>query len=224
MNANVDGKYYEVAQGRSLAMRVLTAARQRMYEDFLDVCRPTPDSSILDVGVSDVVNEGANLLERLYPHPDRITAVGIGDAPDFRKAFPDVDYRRIEPNKALPIPDGAFDIAMSNAVLEHVGSVENQRRFVSELTRVAKKVFIIVPNKFFPVEHHTAIPLLHYYEPLFKRACAILGKEHWASEAELILMSRRRMKLLCPRERCRTGYTGIKLGALSSNIYMYIES
>ena len=86
-------------------------------------CRPGRDDTILDVGVSDVVNDAANMLERKYPHPERITAAGLGEGDAFRAAYPKVTYRRIEANRPLPFADKAFDIAVSNAVLEHVGSV-----------------------------------------------------------------------------------------------------
>jgi hypothetical protein len=65
--------------------------------------------------------------------------------------------------QALPFADSAFDILTSNAALERVGSLENQRSFLRELLRVGKKIFVTVPNRLFPVEHHTAIPLLSNY-------------------------------------------------------------
>src|SRR5206468_11480186 len=118
--ATVDDKYYQVVAPRSMAERLTIAARDRIYADFLERCRPAAADTILDVGVSDVVNEASNVLERKYPHPDRITAVGLGVGAEFRGAFPRVAYRRIEANWPLPFADKAFDIAVSNAVLEHV--------------------------------------------------------------------------------------------------------
>jgi hypothetical protein len=103
-------------------------------------------------------------------------------------AFPQVRYCRIEPNRALPFTDAAFTIATSNAVLEHLGSQQNQIFFVSELCRIATRVFISVPNKYFPIEHHTGIPLLHYYHRTFQLGCATMGKRDWALERNLILM------------------------------------
>ena len=70
----------------------------------------------------------------------------------------------------MPFADKAFDIAVSNAVLEHVGAEQHQAAFVRELSRVARRVFISVPNRYFPVEHHTAIPLLHFWKRGFERA------------------------------------------------------
>ena len=39
--------------------------------------------------------------------------------------------------RELPFADGAFDLGFSNAVVEHVGGRDEQRRFVHELCRVA---------------------------------------------------------------------------------------
>src|SRR6185295_504528 len=129
-----DGKYYQVIEPRSWSERLAIAARDRIYADMIRTCRPTRDDTILDVGVSDVVNDAANMLERKYPYRQKITAGGLGDGNAFRLAFPEVTYRQIEANRPLPYADKAFDLAVSNAVLEHVGSEPHQVAFVRELT------------------------------------------------------------------------------------------
>ncbi|HJQ61109.1 MAG TPA: methyltransferase domain-containing protein [Vineibacter sp.] len=217
----VDGKYYEATPPRSLSERLVVAARDRIYADFLRTCAPGRDTTILDVGVSDVINDAANVLERSYPHRDRVTAVGLGHPDSFHKAYPDIAYRQVVPNQALPFADSTFDVAVSNAVLEHVGSPDNQHLFVSELCRVARRVFITVPHRFFPVEHHTAIPLLHYSDATFRLACRALGKAPWSEASNLILMSRAHLASLAPTGHVASvGYTGIKLGWFSSNLYL----
>jgi hypothetical protein len=220
---HLDGKYYQAVPPRSLGERLTVAARDRIYDDFIRYCAPRPDAEILDVGVSDVVNDAANMLERKYPHAARITALGLGDGTDFRAAFPAVAYRRIAPNQPLPFPDRCFAIATSNAVLEHVGSRANQGFFVAELMRVARRVFITVPNRFFPVEHHTAIPLLHYWDASFAAACRLLGKSEWADPRNLILMSPRRLRALAPAGAV-VAPTGLRLGVLSSNLLLFRDS
>jgi hypothetical protein len=219
---HVDSKYYAVVPPRSLGERLTIAARDRIYDDFVRWCRPAPDDTILDVGVSDVVNDAANLLERRYPHPARITALGLGEGSDFRAAFPAVAYRRIAADQSLPFADRSFAIATSNAVLEHVGSRANQMRFVAELMRVARQVFITVPHRYFPVEHHTAIPLAHYFDRTFALACRALGKAEWADEANLILMSKGRLRALTPAGAV-VAHTGLRLGACSSNLLLFVD-
>lgn len=218
----VDKKYYQAIPSHSLSEKLAIAARDRIYDDFIRCCRPAPRDTILDVGVSDVVNDAANMLERKYPSPDRITAVGLGEGGEFRAAFPKTAYIRIEPNQPLPFADKSFTIATSNAVLEHVGSGRHQSVFVSELMRVAHKVFISVPHRYFPVEHHTGIPFLHFWDRTFAPACRYLGKSEWADEGNLILMSRDRLKSLAPAHAV-IAHTGLNLGPLSSNLMLFVD-
>ena len=218
----LDAKYYQVIAPRSLGERLLILARDRIYADFIRHCRPGRDDTILDVGVSDYISDGANMLERKYPHRPRITAAGLGQADEFRAAFPDVDYVRIERGRPLPFADKAFDIATSNAVLEHVGSRDGQFRFVAELVRVARKVFVSVPNRYFPVEHHTAIPLLHFNDRAFAFACGFLGKAEWAEQRNLILMSIDRLQSLFPPGAV-AGRSGLPLGKFSSNLFVFFD-
>jgi SAM-dependent methyltransferase len=218
----IDEKYYEVIPPHSLSERVMARARDRMYDDFLRVCCPQPSETILDVGVSDVTDRAANVLERRYPYPEKLTAAGLGSGEGFRAAYPGIEYAQVVAGRALPFHAAQFDIATSNAVLEHVGGPEAQRRFVAELLRVGRRVFLTVPNRYFPVEHHTSIPFLHWTDVSFSWACRIFGKQDWSRAENLVLISRKRLRAACPPEvEMRTGVTGLPLGPLSSNLYLY---
>ena len=221
--SEIDQEYYRETTPGSAAEKLLVRARDCIYRDLERVCSPSATSTILDFGVSDVVNDGANLLERLYPHPQNITAVGLGIGTAFQQAFPTVTYVQTKPYQPLPFQNRSFDIAVSNAVLEHMGARHDQEWMIAELARVATSVFVTVPNRYFPIEHHTALPLVHYNESLFSWICALTGKEMWALEQNLILMSKRKLRILAPENRTiDIGYTGLKLGPFSSNLYMYI--
>jgi hypothetical protein len=215
-----DLKYYEYIKTHSIASRLLIRARQQIYADFIKCCRPESSDTIIDVGVSDVLVYGSNFFESKYPYPKQITAVGIHDGLIFSDAFPCIDYVQLDPHKTrLPFDNKSFDIAVSNAVLEHVGSDINQAIFVTELRRVARAVFITVPNRFFPVEHHTGIPIFHFWDGTFSTACKLLHKDEWSSRTNLILMSKKRLRELMPG--ARIGFTGIRMGPFSSNLFAY---
>jgi hypothetical protein len=220
----LDKKYYRALPAHSLGERVAIAARNRIYNDFIRVCRPEANDSILDIGVSDVVGDAANMLEQKYPYPEKITALGLGSAEDFRAAFPAVRYVRIAPNRPLPFKEDAFDIATANAVLEHVGSRDNQEFFIGEMLRVARKIFVSVPNRLFPVEHHTAIPFLHFWNRSFIFACKMMNADDWLDEKNLILMSKAELATLVPSlPETEVDYTGIRLGRFSSNLFLTVE-
>jgi len=223
--AVLDRQYYTHVPPNSVSERLFVLARDRIYQDCLARMAPRPADRIVDVGVSDVINSGANVFERYYPHLRNVTACGLGAGRDFTQAFPDATYRQLAPNVPLPFEDDSFDIAVSNAVLEHVGSLEHQLFFVSELCRVAGRVFITVPNRFFPVEHHTALPIVHYQNSAFRMACRMTGQPDWARTENLILMTRKRLwRLAAPIDRsAAVGYTGLLLGPFSSNLYLAIH-
>jgi SAM-dependent methyltransferase len=62
----------------------------------------------------------------------------------------------------LPFRDRAVDVMISNAVIEHVGGVLDQERFVAEHVRVGRHCIITTPNRWFPVESHTSAVLRHW--------------------------------------------------------------
>ncbi len=153
---------------QALAARVSLANRRRKMRLFFELLRPTAELRVVDVGVSDSGfgagsgPEGThNFFEALYPWPQRITAVSTQYLDRFQEAFPDVRCVRAD-GRDLPFVDGEFDIAFSNAVVEHVGGRDEQRAFVHELCRVARRVFVTTPNRWFPVEVHTLLPLVHW--------------------------------------------------------------
>ena len=219
-----DREYYQHVKSDGSSERFLSWIRDKIYSDFISACSPDKSSRILDVGVSQLINRAANVLERKYPYQDRITAAGLGDGEDFRRAFPKVHYAQIAQNQRLPFDDLEFDIATSNAVLEHVGGIEQQKYFINELLRVAACIYIIVPNRFFPIEHHTTIPLLHFTDPTFRVACAVTRNKEWLDEKNLRLMTRRRLVELVPAGvKAGVGYTGLKSRTLSSNLYLLVR-
>ncbi len=130
--------------------------------------RPTSETRVVDVGVTDsgfAEQHGLaythNFFEAMYPWPERITAVATAEPVRFRAAFPAVETV-VADGRALPFADKAFDVAFSNAVLEHVGGRADQRGFVRELCRVAQRVFLTTPNRLFPVDPHTLLPVVHW--------------------------------------------------------------
>src|ERR671937_2784851 len=153
---------------RRLAARVSLWNRRRKMELFLRAVAPEPETRVLDVGVGDTgfateagVAASHNFFEAMYPWPERITAVSDVPLPRFAQEFPQVETVTAD-GRELPFADDAFDVAFSNAVVEHVGGREVQRRFVHELCRVAPRVFVSTPNRWFPVETHTLVLFVHW--------------------------------------------------------------
>ena len=187
---------YNLAAPDSLSIRVAARMRHRMYRIFEETLRPGEADRVLDLGVtSDASYESSNYFEALYPWPYRITAAGLDDARFLEARYPGLRFAHADAT-ALPFADGAFDLVHSAAVLEHVGSAANQARMVAECLRVARRgVFLTTPNRWFPVEFHTQLPLVHWLpKPLCRAAFRRIGLGFFAEEANLNLMTARELR------------------------------
>lgn len=76
--------------------------------------------------------------------------------------------------------DGAFHIAHSNSVVEHVGDWPRMVAFANEITRISQKYYIQTPNFWFPVEPHCMTPLFHWLpKPLRIKLVLRFALGHW---------------------------------------------
>jgi ubiquinone/menaquinone biosynthesis C-methylase UbiE len=217
---------YNISAPESLAQRAATRVRRTMFETFMQVLQPRPQESVLDIGVtSDQTYDASNYFELLYPHKARITAAGIDDASFLETRYPGVRFVEAD-ICAMQFADGEFDLVHSAAVWEHVGSRANQQRALSECLRVARRgVCLTTPNRWFPIELHTQMPVLHWlphrvYRALYRR----LGLGFFADEANLNLLTMRELKAMAtvhPEWRF-TWRTGRLLG-WPSNLILFAE-
>ncbi len=141
-----------------LAAAISLRSRARKFRLFMELVQPTPETTVVDVGVADAPfgeaeGHGAtyNFLEAMYPWRDHITAVSVDELPHFAEAFPEL--RRVQADgRDLPFANDEFDVGFSNAVVEHLGDRDSQEAFVRELCRVSKRVFVsdaepVVPGR-----------------------------------------------------------------------------
>src|SRR5436190_6632347 len=219
--------YYRHSGRVPAASRLSLAARRAVYERFLQVIAPGPDDRILDIGVtSDTTQQESNFFERAYPHKHRVTCVGTEDGSHLERAYPGVTFVPITAGEPLPFPDGHFDVVFSNAVIEHAGGAPRQARFVAEALRVARRFFIVTPNRLFPVETHTGLPLVHYLPPaLFRAFLNRAGYSLWGSEERLNLLTAASFARLFPAgAQVRVEHAGIGAGAFRSNLIAHGRS
>jgi SAM-dependent methyltransferase len=176
-------------------------ARRRMFELFMQLLQPTAADRVLDLGVTpDTTLAESNLFEALYPHRARLVAASIEDASGLERHFPGLRCVRIEPGP-LPFKDDEFDILFCSAVLEHVGTREQQAAFLAECLRVSRRVFLTTPNKGFPVDFHTFLPLLHWLPQRWHQASLrVLGQEFLSHTENLNLVGVADLASLYPRE------------------------
>ncbi|XOF33710.1 MAG: class I SAM-dependent methyltransferase [Candidatus Electrothrix sp. YB6] len=139
-------------------------SRKKKNKLFFSRIRPDETTRVIDIGsqVGTKYSEGIQFLD-IYPWKKNVTAVNLSPQhiKNIRKKYPGVNAQTADALN-LPWPDQYFDVAYSNAVIEHVGGAEAQRKFASEVMRVAKKYFITTPNRWYPFEFHLRLPFVSW--------------------------------------------------------------
>jgi hypothetical protein len=164
--------------------------RQRKAASILRFMQETDSSSVLlcgALGSGTLANE--SVVER-----------AVGEAAEVVVAF---DVLALGPQpwkfvvadgRAMPFRPDTFDLAVANAVVEHVGGIDEQLQFITEHSRVARNWVITTPNRHFPIEAHTATIGRHW-----SRA--------WRDRQESFtrLLSKREFRALLPKDAVITG-------------------
>lgn len=208
-----------------LADRMSAFNRERKWKYFKNNLRFNNITKILDVGFNN--NEYSvvdNYLEKNYPFPQNITALGINGKDNFQIKYPLVKALLYD-GKKFPFDDNSFDICWSNAVIEHVGDFNAQLFFINEMKRVSKNVFFSTPNKNFPIELHTRTPLLHLLpKSLFERYLKLIGKS-WATGDYMNLLTKRNIiNLLHKANISEYKITGNKIFGFSIDFVILLKS
>jgi hypothetical protein len=83
------------------------------------------------------------------------------------------------------------DLVISNATIEHVGSLANQSKMITNIIKLSKKFFILTtPNRYHPIDFHTKLPLIHWLpKNLHRKLLNKINLNFFAKEENLNLMS-----------------------------------
>lgn len=217
---------YNVAAAESLPVKIAGYQRRRMFERFMKIADVSDSDTVLDIGVTaERTYASSNYFEKWFPHKANVTAAGLDDARFLEAEYPGMRFVEAD-GRDLPFDDDSFDFVHSSAVIEHVGSFDQQVQFVSECSRVARKgVFITTPNRWFPVEFHTVVPLAHWLPPtMFRQIMRRTGREFFATEDNLNLMSTRSLMRAAEAagatSKFRTRVDNVRLGGWPSNLLL----
>lgn len=177
---------------RSLASRVSYAVRGKIFQFFMHAMHPDENTHVLDLGVTpDQILPESNFFEKWYPYPHKIVASSFEDASFLVHQYPGVSFVRTE-KRELPFADKSFDLVFCSAVLEHAGPREKQQRLIDEILRIGRSFFITTPNRWFPIEFHTILPIIHWLpKPVHRSVLKRMELLFWADVENL--------NLLCPQ-------------------------
>ena len=84
------------------------------------------------------------------------------------------------------------DLVFSNATIEHVGSTINQLKMISNVIKLTKKNFVLIaPNRYYPIDFHTQIPLIHWLpKKIHRKILSLIGLKFYSKEENLNLLSK----------------------------------
>jgi ubiquinone/menaquinone biosynthesis C-methylase UbiE len=120
--------------------------------------------------------------------------------------------------------ENEFDVVFSNSVIEHLYTLENQKKMASEIRRVAKSYFVQTPNYYFPIEPHFLFPYFQFFPLKIRNKIAqwnltpIKSYKNYVDEIRLLTLSE--MKELFPEGMV---YKEKFLGLNKSFVAYYID-
>ena len=176
----------------SFFKKKLLENREKIFKIFHNRINYNNKMSFLDVGTTANTEKNHNLILQKISNNKNITCLSNQDCSFLKNQYPNIKNFIIGDGCNNQLKDSTFDIVYSNATIEHVGSYNNQKLFISECMRVAKNsIFITTPNRFFFLDFHTKIPFIHFLpKKIHRKLLSILGFSFFSKEANLNLISK----------------------------------
>lgn len=96
----------------------------------------------------------------------------------------------------------SFDSVFSNSVIEHVGSVDKQAAFASEVRRLGKSYWVQTPARWFPIEAHCGMPFWWFYPSGIRRWLVESWRKKLPEWTEMVesttVLTKKQMRRLFP--------------------------
>ena len=174
----------------------------------------------LDIGTtSDDKNASSNIIIKNIKNIDNFKCISdqIVSSDFFNKKLKKSITEEFSNNELYEF---SSDLVVSNATIEHVGNTLNQKKMLENVIKLTKKIFVITtPNKFYPIELHTKIPLIHWFpKSIYRKILKFLGLSFYADEKNLNLLSVNELKKMLDNYKIMYEIKFIKLFFFKSNI------
>jgi len=173
-------------------VKILLRFREFFFKVFEDNIAYTKDTKVLDIGTTGSITDQDNIFIKKFKYKNNLTCLSDQNLDNLKSIYPEMTFIQSD-GRNTDLEDNSFDVVHSNATIEHVGTSEQQINFLKECIRVSKKyVFLQTPNKFFPIEFHTKIPLLHFFpDSVFRSILKIIGMNYYSDVNNLNLLSQK---------------------------------
>jgi ubiquinone/menaquinone biosynthesis C-methylase UbiE len=168
--------------------------RQKKVVLFFQSIQKTPRRTLLDVGGGIGIDSE---FRPLYEAFEEVVVLNLMPA-DVPSTDENV-CRIIADGCHLPFPSKSFDWVFSNAVLEHVGGLDQRTRFAAEIRRVARfGYFVTTPNRLFPIEPHTLLPFYQFFPTSWQRRIVCLSPYYLEKYEDIHLLYASELQGLFP--------------------------
>ena len=143
--------------------KILKYNREKVHKIFVEQTNYNSNNSILDIGTAASLDDNHNIILQKTRDNKNVFCLSEHDLFFLKKKYPHVKKFIKGDGKKTDFEKDSFDIVFTSATIEHVGSYNNQINFLRECLRLSKNyVFITTPNKYYPLDFHTKIPLIHW--------------------------------------------------------------
>jgi ubiquinone/menaquinone biosynthesis C-methylase UbiE len=190
---------------KSIALRWAKPLHKKLRDQKLDLffqlTGEHPSGTLLDVGGGPGI---AGEFLRLYASFAETTIVNL-EPLQLEQEMQGRIHTLVANGLDLPFASGAFDWVFSNAVIEHVGGWERQKLFAQEVRRVAANgYFVATPNRYFPLEPHTLLPLYQFFPSGLQRRVVRFSPGYLKEYEQIDLLSAKQMRMLFPGATVKT--------------------
>ena len=201
----------------------LLKARKKIFDIIIEYI--SDDDTILDIGTTPVILKHENFFLNHYKYKNKITCLSNQKLDRLKDVYPNLQTIYGD-GRNTKLKNNSFDICLSNATIEHVGSNDNQTSFIKEMYRLSKKKAIIVtPNRYYPIDTHTMLPLIHWLpKSVHRKILDKLKYKFLSKEENLNLLSENDLINICKKLEIKDFVIKkIKYFGLNSNIILIIN-
>lgn len=144
------------AQAEGYTYQKYRERRFAFFRSLLNTVKANKPISILDIGGEEVYWERMNFTD---PQEINVTLLNIFVEPVKHSNFVSIKGDACDLSN---FKDKEFDVVFSNSVIEHLFTIENQKRMANEVRRVGKNYYVQTPNYYFPIEPHWIFPFFQF--------------------------------------------------------------
>ena len=154
-------------------------------------------NDVLDIGTTNDISESSNLLIKNLKNIKFYKS--ISNQKINSDLFSKILKKSITSDLTeTEVEDFKSDLVISNATIEHVGSLSNQIKMCDNIIKLSKKYFVIcTPNRFHPIEFHTKLPRIHWVKKsLYRKILKKIKLNFFSKEENLNLLSQSDLNLI----------------------------